>query len=189
MLSDHRARSLGVPGSLVLTAGMTLCALAALFAPPQSASAAVVDRGRFGPASQPVAAPAASQGGGRITADNHPLKQMLAPKEPDPRTKPKMVPGEVVLRLLAITLDGPGSGDSPVPVSLERISLNEGTLATQLYCDVNNDGGVDVVDLLYFVDSFGLYDGEPGYELACDFNDDGLVDVVDLLTLVENWPW
>jgi hypothetical protein len=51
--------------------------------------------------------------------------------------------------------------------------------------DVDGDGFVDVVDLLYFVDSFGWLEGDPAYSPACDFNDDGAVDVVDLLILVE----
>jgi hypothetical protein len=51
--------------------------------------------------------------------------------------------------------------------------------------DVNGDGSVDVVDLLWLVASFGAVAGDPGYNPACDFNDDGSVDVVDLLILVE----
>jgi hypothetical protein len=51
--------------------------------------------------------------------------------------------------------------------------------------DVNSDDAVDVVDLLYIVDSFGTVEGDPLYNPACDFNDDGAVDVVDLLILVD----
>ena len=53
-----------------------------------------------------------------------------------------------------------------------------------LTADVDGDGHVDVVDLLYMVDSFGLSLGDPGYDARCDFNGDDTVDVVDLLTLV-----
>ena len=53
--------------------------------------------------------------------------------------------------------------------------------------DVNRDCSVDVVDLLYMVDSWGKFSGEDGYDPRCDFNHDGSVDVVDLLTLAENW--
>ena len=53
--------------------------------------------------------------------------------------------------------------------------------------DVNRDCSVDVVDLLYMVDSWGKFIGEDGYDPHCDFNHDGSVDVVDLLTLSENW--
>ena len=54
-------------------------------------------------------------------------------------------------------------------------------------CDVDKDGYVDVVDLLYFVDAFGSITGDPNYDAACDFSGDGSVDVVDLLMLVENF--
>ena len=50
--------------------------------------------------------------------------------------------------------------------------------------DTNEDGYVDVVDLLDLVYAFGTDRGDPGYNSAADFNADGHVDVVDLLTLV-----
>ena len=53
--------------------------------------------------------------------------------------------------------------------------------------DVNGDGHVDVVDLLYLVDAFGSVTGDPNYDARCDFNSDGGVDVVDLLILVGNF--
>jgi hypothetical protein len=53
--------------------------------------------------------------------------------------------------------------------------------------DVNSDGAVDVVDLLYLVDTFGLSFGSPMYNPDCDFNGDASVDVVDLLYLVETF--
>jgi hypothetical protein len=53
--------------------------------------------------------------------------------------------------------------------------------------DVNGDGLVDVVDLLFLVDAFGSAIGDPNYDARCDFNGDGYVDVVDLLDLVYNF--
>jgi len=53
--------------------------------------------------------------------------------------------------------------------------------------DVDGDGHVDVVDLLYLVDAFGSVTGDANYDPRCDFNSDGGVDVVDLLILVENF--
>jgi hypothetical protein len=53
--------------------------------------------------------------------------------------------------------------------------------------DVNGDGHVDVVDLLYLVESFGKVLGEAEFNPACDFNGDGAIDVVDLLDLVFNF--
>ncbi len=54
--------------------------------------------------------------------------------------------------------------------------------------DVNQDGSVDVVDLLTLVDTFGKVLGDVGFDPTCDFNADNSVDVVDLLILVDNWP-
>jgi hypothetical protein len=53
--------------------------------------------------------------------------------------------------------------------------------------DVDVDGHVDVVDLLYLVDAFGSVPGDPNYDPDCDFNADESVDVVDLLYLVDNF--
>jgi hypothetical protein len=53
--------------------------------------------------------------------------------------------------------------------------------------DVDADGHVDVVDLLFFVDAFGSVLGDPAYDPRCDCNRDDSVDVVDLLMLVENF--
>jgi hypothetical protein len=53
--------------------------------------------------------------------------------------------------------------------------------------DINGDAAVDVVDLLFFVDTFGLMIGDAGYDPAGDFNADHSVDVVDLLIFVENF--
>ncbi len=53
--------------------------------------------------------------------------------------------------------------------------------------DINADGQVDVVDLLYLVGAFGTSLGDPAYDPACDFNADNTVDVVDLLDLVGNF--
>jgi hypothetical protein len=68
------------------------------------------------------------------------------------------------------------------------VNIMEDSLrALQLPGDVDGDGHVDVVDLLYFVDAFGSATGDAGYDVRCDFNQDASVDVVDLLMMVENW--
>jgi hypothetical protein len=65
--------------------------------------------------------------------------------------------------------------------------IDDVRVAVPLTGDISGDGAVDVVDLLYFVDSFGLSQGDPGFDPRADFNSDQAVDVVDLLMLVENW--
>jgi hypothetical protein len=53
--------------------------------------------------------------------------------------------------------------------------------------DINGDKSVDVEDLLWLVECFGSYRGEPAFDQEPDLNFDGVVDVVDLLILVENF--
>jgi hypothetical protein len=53
--------------------------------------------------------------------------------------------------------------------------------------DIDGDSHVDVLDLLYLVDSFGKSVGDTGFLPACDLNRDGTVDVADLLMLVPNF--
>jgi hypothetical protein len=63
------------------------------------------------------------------------------------------------------------------------------TFPTPIPGDVNGDGLVDVVDLLWLVGAFGTYGGDATYVGACDFNQDDAVDVVDLLDLVYSFGY
>jgi len=63
------------------------------------------------------------------------------------------------------------------------------TFPTPVPGDVDNDEYVDVVDLLWLVQAFGTYRGDPNYIGACDFNQDDAVDVVDLLDMVYNFGY
>jgi hypothetical protein len=67
-------------------------------------------------------------------------------------------------------------------ILFRRVDLGGGVAG-----DVDLDGLIDVVDLLWLIDSFGKGTGEPGFDPRCDFNSDGAVDVADLLILVENF--
>ncbi len=75
--------------------------------------------------------------------------------------------------------------DGQPRVIANRVDIGADEFATP--GDINADGSVDVVDLLYFVASWGLTSGDLGYDARCDFNGDGSVDVVDLLHMAENW--
>jgi hypothetical protein len=55
--------------------------------------------------------------------------------------------------------------------------------------DVDDNGHVDVIDLLWFVDAFGSVQGDPNYDPLADFNFDGTVDVIDLLWMVDFFGW
>ncbi len=56
-----------------------------------------------------------------------------------------------------------------------------------LIADVDGDWRVDVIDLLWLIDTFGKSAGDPAYNAACDFNGDGAVDVIDLLVMIDNF--
>jgi hypothetical protein len=74
-----------------------------------------------------------------------------------------------------------------LPAGLRQVVSSGQVVCVVPVGDIEGDGHVDVVDLLYFVDTFGLSQGEAGFDPRGDFNDDSSVDVVDLLMLVENW--
>jgi hypothetical protein len=67
------------------------------------------------------------------------------------------------------------------------LAVTAATFDVTFQGDINGDGSVDVIDLLWFVDAFGSVPGDPNYSPVADLNADASVDVVDLLTLVENW--
>ncbi len=53
--------------------------------------------------------------------------------------------------------------------------------------DFDGDHGVDEVDLLTLVDSFGACQGDANYDYRCDIDNSGCVDVVDLLYLAADF--
>jgi hypothetical protein len=88
---------------------------------------------------------------------------------------------------LGDTLDlvaNPDSDGSDEVTLLNNAAL---VLVDRVPGDVDLDGHVDVVDLLWLVDAFGSLSGDPNFDPRCDFNSDGSVDVVDLLYMVENF--
>lgn len=74
-----------------------------------------------------------------------------------------------------------------VTVPQTTVKKTKNRIAITVIGDVEPDGSVDVVDLLYLVDAFGSVPSDSNYNAACDFNHDASVDVVDLLMLVDNF--
>ena len=60
-----------------------------------------------------------------------------------------------------------------------------------IYGDINDDGSVDVLDLLELIAAWGNCDmappGEGGDDCDPDLNGDGNVDIEDLLELIAQW--
>jgi len=62
-----------------------------------------------------------------------------------------------------------------------RVTISSETL--YLPSDINEDGSVDLLDLLVLVNAFGSSQPDPNYDPAADINGDGSVDLLDLLIL------
>ena len=63
------------------------------------------------------------------------------------------------------------------------IDCLEGDVATTPQGDANNDGSVNVQDLLELLSQWGQCSGD----CSADFNGDQMVDVTDILTMLANW--
>jgi phosphodiesterase/alkaline phosphatase D-like protein len=65
--------------------------------------------------------------------------------------------------------------------------LEQSVDALHLPGDLNNDGQVDMFDLVILAGSWGLSQADADYNPSCDLNGDGTVNVIDLLTLAQSW--
>ena len=52
--------------------------------------------------------------------------------------------------------------------------------------DVNNDGEVNVLDLIAVIGAWGICDDPPAI-CPADTNRDGVVDVLDLIAVIKGW--
>ena len=80
-----------------------------------------------------------------------------------------------------------GTGYAALPSREYNGNKPQLVVTVGLIGDFDSDGHVDVVDLLYLVDTWGKCTGDSGYDPRCDANGDECIDVVDLLYLVGNW--
>jgi hypothetical protein len=80
-----------------------------------------------------------------------------------------------------------GTYDVLITGQTGSVTSDSATLKATFIPDINRDGLVDVVDLLWLVSSFGAASGDAHYNPACDLDGDGSVDVADLLLMVEDW--
>jgi len=90
--------------------------------------------------------------------------------------------GEVVVRLANLRL----VADSGGPIDVDVYPLRLTIVATFLAGDVNRDGVVDVLDLVFVAQRFGL-SAALGDDRVADVNGDGVVNVVDLTLVVRQF--
>ncbi len=73
-------------------------------------------------------------------------------------------------------------------IRLVDATLDIGAFEGPIYDgDANNDGIVNVIDLLMVANSFNSAAGLPNYDPRCDFNGDGWINGIDLLTLARDF--
>lgn len=65
-------------------------------------------------------------------------------------------------------------------------SLLIGTANAQSY-DVNDDGDVDINDIIIWSLSFGTFEGEDGFNSAVDVHEDGVIDLLDAILISINF--
>ena len=53
--------------------------------------------------------------------------------------------------------------------------------------DVNNDGTVDIFDVVTVSVAFGSEPGDPNWNQAADLNNDNIVDIFDVVTVTSNF--
>jgi phospholipase C len=53
--------------------------------------------------------------------------------------------------------------------------------------DLNNDGKVDILDIVLVAQAFGSYPGHPRWNPICDINISGIVDIVDMVMVAKDY--
>ena len=88
-----------------------------------------------------------------------------------------------------VIASGTATVDANGLVTIPQATVNKTKtrLTITISGDTNQNGHVDMFDLLALAAAWGNNTGDPNYSAACDFNSDGHVNVVDLLILADNW--
>jgi hypothetical protein len=59
--------------------------------------------------------------------------------------------------------------------------------ATTLLGDLNQDGIVDIYDVIQAASAFGSYPGHPNWDSHADLNHDNIIDIFDIIILANNF--
>jgi hypothetical protein len=62
----------------------------------------------------------------------------------------------------------------------------DGKVKVRIRGDVNNDGSVDILDLILVSEAFNTQPGDPKYDMYADINRDGFIDVLDMIIVSTN---
>ena len=55
--------------------------------------------------------------------------------------------------------------------------------------DLDEDGDVDVTDIMMVASKWGAKKGDPEYSLTLDLNDDGFISIKDIMMVASQWGW
>ena len=72
--------------------------------------------------------------------------------------------------------------------ALVRSAKSIETRVAVLY-DLDEDGDVDVTDIMSVASMWGVVSGEDGYSLSLDLDDDGKVGIKDIMLVAAQWGW
>jgi parallel beta-helix repeat protein len=79
-------------------------------------------------------------------------------------------------------LDGVNVGSSnPFTVTMDKNHVLKAVFSLVLHVDVNNDGTVNLLDLILIAKAFGTFPGDPNYNSSADINRDGRINILDLI--------
>ena len=60
-------------------------------------------------------------------------------------------------------------------------------VGSESYCDLNNDGKIDIADISEAARAFGSYPGHPRWNPTDDINTDGRVNIIDLFLIAKSF--
>jgi len=86
-----------------------------------------------------------------------------------------------------LTIEKSKLADSQATAILHGISNGTITLQFPLIGDINNDGIVDLLDVVKVAIAFGSHPGDLNWNPASDLNSDGTVDIIDIVIVAANY--
>jgi len=82
--------------------------------------------------------------------------------------------------------DGDGIGDNPYIIN-ENNRDRYPLMNPYIHVDLNDDGAVDICDVILMAVAYGSYPGHPRWNLAADINKDLIVNILDAIIIARNF--